>query len=98
MPLITNTDALADVCTRLARHPYVAVDTEFMRETTFWPRLCLIQMAGPDAEALVDPMAKGLNLAPFFELMANEAVVKVFHAARQDLEIVWGEASQIPKT
>jgi ribonuclease D len=97
MPLITNTDALADVCTRLARHPFVAVDTEFMRETTFWPRLCLIQMAGPDAEALVDPMAKDLSLAPFFELMANEAVVKVFHAARQDLEIVWGEASLIPK-
>jgi ribonuclease D len=97
MPLITTTDALADVCARLARHPFVAVDTEFMRETTFWPRLCLIQMAGPDAEALVDPMAKGLSLAPFFELMADLAVVKVFHAARQDLEIVWGEASLIPK-
>lgn len=97
MPLISTTDALADACKRLARHPFVAVDTEFMRETTFWPKLCLIQMAGPDDEALIDPMARDLNLEPFFELMANQDVVKVFHAARQDLEIVWGEANLIPK-
>jgi ribonuclease D len=96
MRLITTTSELADICARLARHPYVAVDTEFMRETTFWPRLCLIQMAGPEDEGVVDPLAKGIDLKPFFELMANEAVLKVFHAARQDVEIVWYRARIIP--
>ena len=96
MRLITTTAELSDVCARFARHPYVAVDTEFMRETTFWPKLCLIQMAGPEDEALVDPMAKTLDLRPFFDLMANTAVVKVFHAARQDVEIVWSEAGLLP--
>jgi ribonuclease D len=97
MRLITTTAELSDVCARLARHAYVAVDTEFMRETTFWPKLCLIQMAGPEDEALVDPMAKTLDLKPFFDLMANEGVVKVFHAARQDVEIVWSEAALLPR-
>ena len=96
MHLITTTAELADVCARFARHPFVAVDTEFMRETTFWPKLCLIQMAGPQDEALVDPMARTLDLKPFFDLMADTAVVKVFHAARQDVEIVWSEAGLLP--
>lgn len=95
MKLITTTHALAEACAGLARHPYVAVDTEFMRETTFWPKLCLIQMAGPDEEVLVDPLAK-LDLAPFYALMANRDVVKVFHAARQDVEIVHIQAKTIP--
>ncbi|MBU6379079.1 MAG: ribonuclease D [Gammaproteobacteria bacterium] len=95
MKLITTTHALAEACASLARHPYVAVDTEFMRETTFWPKLCLIQMAGPDDEVLVDPLAN-LDLAPFYALMANRDVVKVFHAARQDVEIVHIQAKTIP--
>jgi ribonuclease D len=95
MKLITSTDALAEACASLARHPFVAVDTEFMRETTFWPKLCLIQMAGPDDEVLVDPLAD-LDLAPFYALMANREVVKVFHAARQDVEIVHIQAKTIP--
>lgn len=87
MRLITTTSDLASVCRDWAAHDYVAVDTEFMRETTYWPKLCLIQAAAPEVEAVIDPLAPGLDLAPFMELMANVAVLKVFHAARQDLEI-----------
>ncbi len=97
MQIISTTADLAAVCERLAQHAFVAVDTEFMRETTFWPKLCLIQMAGPDVETIVDPLAKGLDLQPFFDLMANDAVTKVFHAARQDVEIVWVMGKVIPK-
>ncbi|MDP3257858.1 ribonuclease D [Bosea sp. (in: a-proteobacteria)] len=89
MNLITTTADLADACARLASHPFVTVDTEFLRETTYYPKLCLIQLASPDEAVLVDPLAPELDLAPFFGLMVDEAVVKVFHAARQDLEIVW---------
>ncbi|MCO6410011.1 ribonuclease D [Hoeflea alexandrii] len=86
--MITTTEALAAFCTRLAKHDFVTVDTEFLRETTYWPELCLIQMAGPEDEGIVDPLAKGIDLKPFFELMADASVIKVFHAARQDIEIV----------
>ncbi|HEV7258515.1 MAG TPA: ribonuclease D [Bosea sp. (in: a-proteobacteria)] len=89
MNLITTTADLAEACLRLAEHPFVTVDTEFLRETTYYPKLCLIQLASPDEAVLIDPLAPDLDLAPFFGLMVNEAVVKVFHAARQDLEIVW---------
>ncbi len=96
MRFITTTPELSDVCRRLGDQPFVAVDTEFIREQTFWPKLCVIQLAAPGEEAIVDPLAPGLELAPFFQLMANERVVKVFHAARQDLEIVWTQARLIP--
>jgi len=87
MDLIVSTDALAAFCERAAQFEFVTVDTEFLRETTYWPRLCLIQVA-TDAEAvLIDPLAPDIKLAPFFALLANEAVTKVFHAARQDIEI-----------
>lgn len=89
MHLISDTAALSAACDRLATHPFVTVDTEFLRETTYYPKLCLIQIASPDEAVLVDPLAPDLDLAPFFGLMVNENVVKVFHAARQDLEIVW---------
>ncbi|CAH1676198.1 Ribonuclease D [Hyphomicrobiales bacterium] len=89
MHLITDTAELAAACERLAAHPFVTVDTEFLRETTYYPKLCLIQLASPDEAVLVDPLAPDLDLAPFFGLMVDESVVKVFHAARQDLEIVW---------
>jgi len=89
MHLITDTAELSAACERLATHPFVTVDTEFLRETTYYPKLCLIQLASPDEAVLVDPLAPEIDLAPFFGLMTNEAVVKVFHAARQDLEIVW---------
>ena len=89
MHLISDTAALSAACDRLASHPFVTVDTEFLRETTYYPKLCLIQLASPDEAVLIDPLAPELDLAPFFALMVNENVVKVFHAARQDLEIVW---------
>ena len=97
MPIITETDDLAAFCARLAEHPYVAVDTEFLRETTYYPKLCLIQMANRQEVALIDALAPGLDLAPFYRLMADESVVKVFHAARQDIEIIWNGARLVPK-
>jgi ribonuclease D len=96
MDLITQTAELAAACERLARHPFVTVDTEFMRETTFWPKLCIVQMAGPEETAVVDALANGLDLSPFFRLMVDDRVVKVFHAARQDIEICWHRAKIIP--
>jgi ribonuclease D len=96
MPLITATDTLAAVCARLATHPSITVDTEFLRETTFWPKLCVVQMASETEAVAVDALAPGLDLTPFFELMANPAVTKVFHAARQDIEIIWKMSGLIP--
>jgi ribonuclease D len=97
MNVITKTADLAALCDRLARHSFVAVDTEFMRETTFWPKLCLVQLAGPEDAACVDPLAPGIDLAPFHQLMADKNVVKVFHAARQDVEIVYVMGRVIPE-
>ena len=97
MHVITSNSDLSDICSRLADRDFVAVDTEFMREQTFWPELCLIQLAGPEIEVIVDPLAAGIDLKPFYALMANEGVMKVFHAARQDIEIVYSEAGLIPK-
>jgi ribonuclease D len=98
MDLITSTEALAAICSRLSQHPFVTVDTEFLRETTYYPKLCLIQMAGPDPDdaCLIDPLAEGLSLDPFMALMADSNVVKVFHSARQDLEIVWNLGRIVP--
>ncbi|MEZ5828668.1 MAG: ribonuclease D [Hyphomicrobiales bacterium] len=96
MDLITSTEDLVTACARLATAPFVAVDTEFMREQTFWPRLCLIQIASEDTEVLIDSLAPGIDLEPFFDLMVNEKVLKVFHSARQDVEIVHHLAGVIP--
>jgi ribonuclease D len=87
MTPITTTAELAAFCEKLKGQAYVAVDTEFMRETTYWPKLCLIQAATPTAEAVIDPLAEGLDLEPFLAVMRDEAILKVFHAARQDVEI-----------
>ncbi|MBO9657042.1 ribonuclease D [Agrobacterium sp. SOY23] len=94
--MIETTAALAEACTELAKSEFITIDTEFLRETTFWPELCLVQMASPTLEVLVDPLAKGLDLTPMFELMANPNVVKVFHAARQDIEIIYHLGGLIP--
>ena len=96
MDLITTTDDLAAVCGRMAKHPFVTVDTEFLRETTYYPLLCVAQMASPEEAVVVDALATGLDLSPLFALMATESVTKVFHAARQDIEIVWNMAKTIP--
>ncbi|MGY2049902.1 ribonuclease D [Methylobacterium sp. JK268] len=98
MNLITSTDALAATCAHFATQPFVTVDTEFMRETTYYPKLCLIQLAAPDGTtALVDPLAQDIDLAPFFALMGDERVLKVFHSARQDLEIIWLLGGLLPQ-
>ena len=94
--MIETTAALAEACTELAKSEFITIDTEFLRETTFWPELCLVQMASPTLEVLVDPLAKGIDLTPLFELMANPDVVKVFHAARQDIEIIYHLGGLIP--
>lgn len=94
--MIETTAALEEACHALAKSDFITIDTEFLRETTFWPELCLIQMASPRLEVLVDPLAKGLDLKPFFELMANPSVTKVFHAARQDIEIVYHLGNLVP--
>jgi len=93
---ITTTEELSQVCARMARHPYVTVDTEFLRETTYYPLLCVAQMASVDEAVVVDALAPGIDLTPFFDLLNDEKVVKVFHAARQDIEIVWNMAKKIP--
>jgi ribonuclease D len=87
MTPITTTAELSAFCEKIKGQPFVAVDTEFMRETTYWPKLCLIQAAAPTAEATIDPLAEGIDLEPFLEIMRDESILKVFHAARQDVEI-----------
>ena len=93
---ITTTSELAAACERMAAHRFITVDTEFLRETTYYPLLCVAQMASVDEALVIDALAEGVDLAPFFELMADEKVMKVFHAARQDIEIVWHQAKLIP--
>jgi ribonuclease D len=97
MELTTTTPALAKFCARAKEFDFVTVDTEFLRETTYWPKLCLLQAATPDEAILVDPLADGLSLQPFFELLANKRIVKVFHAARQDIEIFVKLSGQVPE-
>ncbi len=96
MNLITTTADLAAACERMSRHSFVTVDTEFLRETTYYPLLCVAQIASAEEAIVIDALAQDLSLAPFFDLMANESVLKVFHAARQDIEIVWHQAKLIP--
>ena len=96
IPMISTSDALAAFCKDVAGDSYITVDTEFLRETTYYPKLCLIQIAGENHDALIDPLAPGLSLQPFFDLMANPAVLKVFHAASQDIEILVNMANLVP--
>ena len=97
MELITTTQDLAEACARLSQHPFVTVDTEFLRESTYYPQLCVAQIASLDEAVVVDALAPDIDLKPFFDLMGNESVLKVFHAARQDIEIVWHRANLIPQ-
>lgn len=97
MELIQTTDRLAEFCAELARAEFVTVDTEFMRERTYWPQLCLVQLGGPDSAAAIDAMAPALDLAPLHGLLRDQRVLKVFHAARQDLEIFLHSMGDMPK-
>ncbi len=94
---ITTTTELAAACRRMAAHPFVTIDTEFLRETTYYPLLCVAQMASAEEAVVIDALAPEIDLAPFFALMGDEQVMKVFHAARQDIEIVWHRAKLIPR-
>jgi ribonuclease D len=95
--LITTTEALSALCSRLARSEFVAVDTEFMRENTYWPELCLVQIANSEEAAAIDPMAEGIDLAPLLDLLCNnEEVLKVFHAGGQDIEIIVNLTGKTP--
>ncbi|MFN4136456.1 MAG: ribonuclease D [Novosphingobium sp.] len=96
-PLITTTDALADLCERLAKADFITVDTEFMRENTYWPELCLVQIADEKEAAAIDPLAPGLDLSPLLDLLVdNEDVLKVFHAGGQDVEIIYNLTGKTP--
>lgn len=97
MNIITTTDALVILCDRLNKAEYVTVDTEFLRESTYYSLLCLIQVADSEGAHAIDPLAEGLDLSPFYDLMKNTSVVKVFHACRQDLEIFYKEMGCLPE-
>ena len=96
MTPITTNEALAEFCARVSSAPFITVDTEFMRETTYWPKLCLLQVATTDEAVLIDPLVPGLELSSFFKLLADDKVTKVFHAARQDIEIFVKLSGKVP--
>lgn len=96
MTLITDTSVLADFCESLKSAAFITVDTEFMRETTYWAKLCLVQVGGPNDARCIDPLAPGLDLSPLYDLLANPDVLKVFHAGRQDLEIFYTATGAVP--
>jgi ribonuclease D len=96
MTIITDTDALARFCARQMGSGFIAVDTEFMRERTYWPILCLVQVAGPEEAAAIDALAPGIDLMPLLNLMADQGTLKVFHAARQDIEIFFNLSGTVP--
>ncbi|MGH6904787.1 MAG: ribonuclease D [Geminicoccaceae bacterium] len=96
MSLLTTTAELAALCAELGRESYVALDTEFMRDRTYYPKLCLVQIAGAQRHAAIDPLAKGIDLAPLLALLADRNVLKVFHAARQDIEVFYRLTGRVP--
>ncbi len=95
-PIADNTE-LALLCQRLGKYDFVAIDTEFLRDKTYWPLLCLVQLAGPEEAHAIDALAPGLDLAPLFELLRAPTVTKVFHAARQDVEIFFHMTGEVPR-
>src|ERR1700737_2247561 len=97
MTVITDTDALAGFCERQKGASFIAVDTEFMRERTYWPILCLVQVAGPEEAAAIDALAPGIDLTPLQALMEDRSILKVFHAARQDVEIFFNLSGTVPE-
>jgi ribonuclease D len=94
--LIDDTETLADFCAQLSGSPYITIDTEFIRDRTYWPNLCLVQLANHDVARAVDPLAEGIDLSPLADLLANQNVIKVFHAARQDVEIFVQQNNVVP--
>ena len=96
MRIVDTTGNLRSLCVDLSDASYLALDTEFMRDQTYWPKLCLIQIAAPGYEAIIDPLAEGIDLTPFYDLLKKPNVVKVLHAARQDIEIFYHQGGMIP--
>lgn len=96
MSLITDSGELAEFCQRLSKEEFVTVDTEFLRDNTYWPRLCVVQLAGDEEAGAIDAIAEGIDLSPLYELMLAPNVIKVFHAGRQDVEIFFHRAGAIP--
>ncbi|MGM0422565.1 MAG: ribonuclease D, partial [Pseudomonadota bacterium] len=96
MNIITDTNALTELCQSLAKADYVTIDTEFIREKTYYPQLCLIQVANDDVEAIIDPLADGIDLSPLFTLLQDDTVIKVIHGGRQDVEIFYYLSGEIP--
>ena len=97
MRIVENNEALAAFLAELSSAPYLALDTEFLRDQTYYPKLCLIQVAAPGTEAIIDPLAPGLDLAPFYELLKRPDIIKVLHAARQDIEIFYLQGGVLPQ-
>ena len=96
MRIVETTADLRALAGELERAPYIAIDTEFMRDTTYWPKLCLVQVAAPGIAAIIDPLAEDIDLQPFYDLLKNPGLVKVLHAGRQDIEIFWHQGHVIP--
>ena len=96
MSFISKTDSLTAFCERQANSQFITVDTEFLRDKTYWPKLCVIQIGGPDEEAAIDALAEGIDLTPLFDLMRKPNLLKVFHAARQDFEIFYRLTGELP--
>ena len=96
MPIIAESSALSSFCRDLRGADFITVDTEFLRDQTYWPKLCLLQIGGPDRAVAVDPLAPGLDLAPVADLLHDESLLKVFHSARQDLEIFFHRFGRLP--
>ncbi|MEY4966821.1 MAG: ribonuclease, partial [Pseudomonadota bacterium] len=96
MRIVETNEALAAFLTELGSAPYLALDTEFLRDQTYYPKLCLIQVAAPGIEGIIDPLAPGIDLKPFYELIARPDIVKVMHAARQDIEIFYLQGGVLP--
>ncbi|MCX7281477.1 MAG: ribonuclease D, partial [Alphaproteobacteria bacterium] len=96
MRIVETTDDLKAFAAELSGAPYLALDTEFLRDQTYYPKLCLIQVAAPGIEGIIDPLAPGIDLAPFYELIKRPEIVKVLHAGRQDIEIFYLQGGVLP--
>ena len=97
MHYVKDTNHLSEVCSKLNKSKFLAIDTEFIREKTYWPKLCLIQVFNGEDKIIIDPLVKGLDLKPFFKILSNNEIVKIFHSGRQDIEIFYNLTKKIPK-